>query len=293
MKRAPRLSIITLTRNRAEMLSQNLASLVGQTTSGDEVIVIDNGSTDHTSRVLRVYREQLPLRVYRIPRGKYPHLYNAGIAQARRDVIVFLDDDCIASPTYLSRVRAAHRGNRAIAVQGMTYSIPKSNVYAEIMGDHYRHFLATNKLASGDLRILDNKNASIRKNLIRSVGGFCEQVDCGSEDIELGIRLRSKNIRIVLDPTIVAFHHERTTLGGFVAQHLRFARCEGYLDREVLPPAERIGLVKFHKLLLQLRSAWQRELSYFRQERIKDALLLPILYVILAVTRIYGYLKHA
>lgn len=284
----PTLSIITLTRNRAKLLSLNLESLIGQVTHRDEIIIIDNGSTDNTKSVIRAFAKKLPIRAYRVSRGKYPHLYNAGITYAKKDVVVFLDDDCIAGPAFLPRIRKAHASRPNIAIQGMTHSIPKGNIYAEIMGDHYRHFIATNTLSDSHLRILDNKNASIPRKLVVSVDGFCEELDCGSEDIEFGIRLRSSGVTILFDPTIIAYHHERTTYKEFVAQHLRFARCEGHLDR-LLPPQERMGLVRIPKLKLQIHSAFAREYSYIKTGKIKEALILPFLYFVLTCIRIYGY----
>lgn len=285
----PTLSIITLTRNRADLLALNLSSLIGQLTPRDEIIVIDNGSTDHTKRVLRSFAQTLPIASYRMSRGKYPHLYNAGIKRATKEIVVFLDDDCIASPTYAQCVRKAHARRPRMAIQGMTHSIPRGNIYAEIMGDHYRHFIATNTLSDSHMRVLDNKNASIARKLILAVHGFCEELDCGSEDIEFGIRLRSGGVPILFDPTIIAYHHERTTYREFVTQHLRFARCEGHLDR-LLPPQERMGLIRFPKLKLQVYGACVRELSYIKQGKIKEAILLPLLYVVLACIRIYGYI---
>ncbi len=285
----PTLSVITLTKNRAGLLSLNLASLEGQITPRDEIVVIDNGSTDATRTVIRSFQKKLPIRAYRMTRGKYPHLYNAGIRRATKDIIVFLDDDCIASPTFLARIRRAHAARPTVAIQGMTHSIPKGNIYAEIMGDHYRHFIATNTIGESSLRILDNKNASIPRSLIVSVDGFCEDLDCGSEDIEFGIRLRSRGVAIRFDPSIVAYHHERTTYREFVTQHLRFARCEGHLDR-LLPPGERMGLVRMDKLVRQLHSAYTREYSYIRTGKIKEAVILPLLYIVMACIRIFGYI---
>ncbi len=286
---APTLSVITLTKNRAGLLSLNLTSLEGQLTPRDEIIVIDNGSSDTTQAVIRTFKNKLPIRAYRMTRGKYPHLYNAGIRHATKDIIVFLDDDCIASPTFVARIRKAHASHPTVAIQGMTHSIPKGNIYAEIMGDHYRHFIATNTIQGSSLRILDNKNASIPRKLIVSVDGFCEELDCGSEDIEFGIRLRSQGVEIRFDPSIIAYHHERTTYKEFVAQHLRFARCEGHLDR-LLPAGERMGLVRMDKLMRQLHSAYIRECSYIQTGKLKEAVMLPFLYVVMACIRIYGYI---
>ena len=292
MKRhVPTLSIITLTHNRADLLAKNFASLIGQLHKHDEIIVIDNNSTDHTRAIISSYKDSLPLRVFHMKTGKYPQLYNAGIRHAKKDIVVFLDDDCIASPTFMKNVRNAHRKHTNAVIQGMTYSIPNGNIYAEIMGDHYRHFITTNLIGSKHLRILDNKNASIPRSLILKLDGFCEKLDCGSEDIEFGIRVRSQGLSILFDPSIVAYHHERTTYRSFVAQHIRFARCESYLDR-IVPKNERIGLVRIPKLTLQLKSAFLREYRYITQGKVREAILLPFLYITLSFVRIYGYIRN-
>ncbi len=290
MKRSPpTLSIITLTKNRAPLLEKNFASLMGQLHAKDEIIVIDNGSTDTTKNVLAAYKKKLPIRDYRTSSGKYPHLYNMGIHKAKNEIIIFLDDDCIASPSFCKNIRKAHQDRPNAVIQGMTYSMPKNNIYADIMGDHYRHFISTNLLDATHLRILDNKNASIPRKLMLKLDGFCEKLDCGSEDIEFGIRLRSHGFPIIFNPKIIAFHHERTTYKDFVVQHIRFASCERHLDG-ILPIQERIGLVRIPKLLLQCKSALLREMLYLQQGQFQKALLLPFLYLSLACIRTYGYI---
>ncbi len=284
----PTVSVITLTKNRARLLERNFASLVGQLGNGDEIVLIDNGSTDDTRDVIRTFRKKLPIRAYQNVAGKYPHLYNTGIRHAQGDIVVFFDDDCTAVPDFIRNIRATHTRHPGEVIQGMTDSVPRDNIYAAIMGDHYRAFLKANTIRSPFLRILDNKNASVSRQLIRKLGGFNESLECGSEDIELGIRLRASGIRIRFVPRIRAFHHERTTLAGFFHQHLRFARCEGRLDR-TLPPHERMGISKSGKLPLQLRYAAAREWGYVKRGDIVRAIQLPLLYILLASVRIWGY----
>ncbi len=284
----PTVSVITLTKNRADLLDANLISLRGQLSRTDEIIIVDNDSTDHTNAILRNHARFLPIRVIHKKYRSYPELYNLGLSRAKKDVIVFFDDDCIASPAFISRIRNAHLTRPGMAIQGMTYSIPKGNIYADIMGDHYRAFLQNNLLPGSKLRILDNKNASISRSLIGAVGGFSHTMTRGSEDIELAIRLRRNEIPIYFDRSIVCYHHERTTLAGFIRQHLRFAASEGYLDAVVVP-AERIQLVTWNKFRIQMIYACSREISYLKEGNIRSALLNPILIILLACIRVWGY----
>lgn len=90
-------SIIICTRNRAEFLRPTLQS-IGQMTvpagCGVELLVIDNGSTDHTWDVVKETGiSKFPVRYVSEPRVGKCHAYNTGLAKAVGEVLLFTDDD--------------------------------------------------------------------------------------------------------------------------------------------------------------------------------------------------------
>jgi glycosyltransferase involved in cell wall biosynthesis len=286
-KKVPTLSVITVTKNRAPLLTKALASLVGQCKKGDEIIIVD-ASTDDTPTVVASFKKRLPLRYIRYLTPGYPAFYNKAAQVARGDILVFFDDDCVASRTFLARIRRAHQKNPNCVIQGMTYSIPKGNLYVDIMGDHYRNWLAMMTVSGNRMKSFDSKNASLPRKLFWQHNGLSSEMYRGSEDIELGIRLRRQGIPILFDRTIVASHHERTTLASFIAQHKRFAESEGYLDK-VVPRRDRLGVIPTKKLILHLRSFVKRERALIVGGRWRQALFLPCLYGMLAIIRMWGY----
>jgi len=95
------ISVIIVTLNRAESLKDTLTSLVKQSRQPDEVIVVDNGSRDNTREVTLSFSERLNIRyIYEGQRG-IPYARNAGIRNATKDVIAFIDDDCVADKNWL------------------------------------------------------------------------------------------------------------------------------------------------------------------------------------------------
>jgi len=107
-----RVSVIIPTYNRATHLVDCLEALVAQATGqcGVEVVVVDNNSTDGTEGAVRRFLESHEPCVARYvlePRQGLTHARNRGVAEARGEVVCFLDDDAIPTPGWLTTVMEA------------------------------------------------------------------------------------------------------------------------------------------------------------------------------------------
>jgi hypothetical protein len=103
-----RAAIVITTYNYARFLEGAIQSALSQRYAPTEVIVVDDGSTDETERILRSYERQV--RVIRQPRGGQRAAYNAGIAHTQADVVLFLDADDMLLPEALERVMPLFTG---------------------------------------------------------------------------------------------------------------------------------------------------------------------------------------
>ncbi|MFQ5499370.1 MAG: glycosyltransferase family A protein [Candidatus Zixiibacteriota bacterium] len=79
------------TFNRAHLLGRALSSVVRNSRPGDEIIVVDNGSTDHTDVVIAQFGDAVRSYVIR-PRGA-GFARNLGVREAHGDLVAFLDSD--------------------------------------------------------------------------------------------------------------------------------------------------------------------------------------------------------
>jgi glycosyltransferase involved in cell wall biosynthesis len=105
---APLASLVLPTRNRARFLARTLASLTRQTERAFEVVIADDGSDDDTRDVARAYADRLDVRyLRRAARGIAP-ARNAAIREARGDLLINIDDDRVASRTFVADHLAAH-----------------------------------------------------------------------------------------------------------------------------------------------------------------------------------------
>jgi hypothetical protein len=98
------ISVGIITRNRATDLYEVLASLRLQQRPADEIVIVDNGSTDATRDVVESFRTQLPISYYRLDAASIPNARNLVLAKAAYEVVAFTDDDCIAEPEWLESV---------------------------------------------------------------------------------------------------------------------------------------------------------------------------------------------
>ena len=110
-------SIIIPSYNSMERLYYNLISLNEQNYPFDkfEVIVINNGSTDYTSEMLKHFRANYPLEVISIPKNKgISHGRNQGISKAKGRILIFHDSDMIATKDFVRGHIEAHTENNLV-----------------------------------------------------------------------------------------------------------------------------------------------------------------------------------
>ncbi|RPI78464.1 MAG: glycosyltransferase family 2 protein [Chloroflexi bacterium] len=88
----PQVSVIIPTRNRANLLAEAIESVLNQTYSDFELVIVDDGSTDHTAEVVTAFRDQ---RIVYCKQEKQERgaARNKGVALSQGEFITFLDDD--------------------------------------------------------------------------------------------------------------------------------------------------------------------------------------------------------
>lgn len=219
-------SVIIPVHNRRDKLARCLSSLASQHpgTPGFEVVVVDDGSTDGTAEVVEAARggrgaghsaSWVDLVLKRqIPRRGPAAARNAGITVSRGDVIIFLDSDMMACPSFVSAHVDAHGdgpGRRpdgsGWVVRGPVVSVPES-------WDIERTLSARPAPRLGDLStaFFATGNASVTRDHLLAAGMFDEEfTEYGWEDLELGKRLRSLGLARKWARGAVSYHLKHVT----------------------------------------------------------------------------------
>lgn len=186
----PIISVVIPAYNAAHTILETIDSVLQQTFTDFELIVINDGSTDQTVELLEKIQD-LRLKVFSYSNGGLPVARNRGIARASGDYIAFLDADDLwtadklelqfaalqtypeAGVAYSWTCNMSQAGEAFYPGHSVTYS---GNVYAQL--------LLGNFLASGS-------NCLIRRNVIASAGEFDPTLK-SYEDWDYWLRLAAR-----------------------------------------------------------------------------------------------------
>lgn len=185
----PQFSVVIPTYNRALSLKRALDSLVSQTFKDFEVIVVDDGSTDHTDKVVGQYRDTLRITYVRTENWGGPaRPRNVGTQKAVAPWVCFLDSDDWWSPQKLERI-SSH-----LSVCDVIYHDLEPR---DESGQQKRVFHSRKLDPSAAFKDLAERGnaiclsaAAVRTSHLIQVGGFCEERDLiSAEDYELWLKL--------------------------------------------------------------------------------------------------------
>jgi GT2 family glycosyltransferase len=120
-KRKLTTSVVVVTKDRPHLIGELLEALAAQTLAPDEIVIVDNNSRLSYADVFSVYRTRLPLRIFVETTPGIPAARNRGIQEARHEIVLFTDDDCVPQPRWLEEmVEPFYRDPHIGAVGGRT-----------------------------------------------------------------------------------------------------------------------------------------------------------------------------
>lgn len=131
-------SVIIPVYNASNKLSRMLDSVLAQTQSNFEVIAVDDGSTDDSLKVLRIYeRQDSRIKVVSQENGGASSARNTGITHARGQYLMFFDADDSVAGNMIEMMVAGMKDGESLAVTGMSIGdkeqLPK---FSEIHGQN-------------------------------------------------------------------------------------------------------------------------------------------------------------
>jgi len=264
----PLVSVIIPTYNRSRFLGEALDSALNQTYKGMEILVVDDGSTDGTSQLVRKYGPRI--RYIYQERSERSSARNRGVRESCGDYIAFLDSDDIWLPEKLERQVKVLNDNEEIGVvyTGVQFIDEDGRAYegkicwAALQRKRQRLYedLMTRNVISGSA-----SSVLLRRECMETAGPFDEAMNA-CEDLDLWRRLAA-NFRFhkIEQPFVklrVHFENTQDRLG---------TMAQGYetilwkIWRQGTPPeSEGYRNEAILKLLAQIASLYRQDHSLWR-----------------------------
>ncbi|HKO97823.1 MAG TPA: glycosyltransferase [Pyrinomonadaceae bacterium] len=204
----PQVSVVLPTYNRAQTLERSIRSVLNQTFTDFELIIVDDGSTDESNSILRKFADLTNVILASRPRRGCSAARNYGIRVARGRYVAFQDSDDEWMPDKLAKaVAALEQSDKDTGVFYSDMLIVRSD---GSVTDFRAPQLKPGVLINEDTRdyqvhSIGIQSAVIKRECFESVGYFDEALP-RLIDLEIFIRLSDKFRFVHSDETLVRFY---------------------------------------------------------------------------------------
>ncbi|MCX7592214.1 MAG: glycosyltransferase [Fischerella sp.] len=223
----PLISIIIPTYNSEKTIKDTIESVLEQTLTDYELIVINDGSSDSTLDIVSQFHDS------RIKVFSYPHQganvsRNLGLAHAAGEFISFLDaDDLWTSDKLASQMKALQENPQASVAYSWTDYIDEkgefllAGMHITANGNVYEQLLVNNFVENGS-------NPLIRKEALLKLGGFDENLSAG-QDWDMWLRLARECSFVAVPKVQILYRKSSNSLSSNLARQEK--ACLKVLDK--------------------------------------------------------------
>ena len=195
----PVISIIVPCYNQAEFLSATLDSVLEQTATNWECIIVNDGSTDNTEVIAKDYVAKDDRFIYILQQNNgSSSARNTGIKQAKGEYILPLDADDLIGSTYIEKVLKAYDDNKNLRlVYCRANKFGVENHFWDLVPYSYQNLLINNCIFC---------SAIYRKSSWQEIGGYNVNFKSGLEDWDFWIRLLDLQSEVYQIPDVLFYY---------------------------------------------------------------------------------------
>lgn len=221
----PLVSVIVPAYNEEKVIGRCVESILASRYPRLELILVDDGSTDHTLSVMRRYENIPGVIVVSKPNGGKASALNAGLMRARGEILFFVDADGVFTSHTIPEMLRGFDSPRVGAVCGNDAPVNLNrlqtrliSIQAHVGSGFVRRALATINC----LPIVSGNIGAFRRSALARIGPFRE--DCIGEDLELTWRVHKAGYRVAFQPRAMVYAEVPSTLRALWRQRVRWAR---------------------------------------------------------------------
>ncbi len=194
-----KVSAVVPTYNDEDVIEECLESLLKQTVRFDEIIVVDNASSDKTRTIV----ESFPVKKIFLPKNmERCYSRNVGWKNAEGEIVAFIESDSVYDKDWVKNVlKEFEKGANAVIDRRRVY-MPDSYI-SKFIDEMFKIRLQKNKYKPFSAWIF-------KKDVLKNLGGF-DETHVGVEDLELGTRLINNGYKISYADKAIQYHKGEPT----------------------------------------------------------------------------------
>ena len=221
----PLVTVLIPAHNEAAVIVSSVERILASDYSNIEIVVIDDGSTDATSEVVRAaYANTASVRLLTLRNGGKARALNQGLEVSRGEHVIALDADTQFEPTTISRLVRWFADTTIAAVAGNAKVGNRINLLTRWQALEYvtAQNLERRALAAvGCITVVPGAVGAWRRSALETVGGF--PVDTLAEDQDLTMAVQLKGYRVLFDASAVAWTEAPATVAALLRQRTRWS----------------------------------------------------------------------
>jgi len=210
---SPQISVIMSVYNGQLFLKEAVESILAQSFTDFEFIIIDDGSTDKSPSILRSYADMDErIRLVRHPNRGLTKALNEGLQMARGEFIARMDGDDIALPQrFEKQINYLRDSPDCAAVSGNVMFIDSEGATLCISTQEIEHNCIEKELFDGRGLALVHPAAMFRREAMIKVGGYQERYN-KCEDLDIYLRLAEIGLLANLPDIILKFRRQANSV---------------------------------------------------------------------------------
>lgn len=209
-------SIIIPNYNSGKIIEETLDALNAQTIKEFEVIIVDDGSVDNSIDVIKKFDSRFPIKLIKQKNSGPAIARNNGAKNAKSDIILFLDSDCVPFPDFIEMMIKPFESKDIVGVHGMYETKNKHSFIARYIGYEMAYRQEPMKKAERIDHIATHAAAYRKKDFGNGFSEGFRKADM--EDIEFSYRLAKAGKKLIFQPDAKIKHPHPESLKKFVKQ---------------------------------------------------------------------------
>lgn len=242
--------MICTTKNEEATIEDLLVSITSQTRLPEEIVFVDGGSSDNTTKIIENYIGKLPIKLIKSQNANIAQGRNFAIKNAKCDIIAGIDGGCRLDQNWLKNIVKPFEERPTIDCVSGVYLPWCKNEFEEVAS--HLIFPDIGKLEAGSFQP-SGRSIAFKKTIWTKVGGFPEWLPT-AEDTSFDLNLRKVGASFALAKDAIVYWRVRSRMRSIFKQFFNYAKGDG---TAFLYPQRYIArYVAFAFLILSLWAGW-------------------------------------